>query len=112
MTIGKLLAGMVFMLSSSIAIAAPADSLDQAKADGLVGEDSTGYIAAVVSNPASDVAALIADINEKRRQQYEKIAAKNGLALKDVEQLAARKAIEKTESGHYIRLPGSGWQKK
>ncbi len=87
-------------------------ALDAAKAQGLVGEDASGYIAAVAPAPSKEVRALVKSVNDLRRAEYERIADENGIDVGDVEQLAGRKAIEKTQSGHYIRLPGSGWQQK
>jgi uncharacterized protein YdbL (DUF1318 family) len=87
-------------------------TLDEAKENGLVGEDASGYIAAVSANPNKEVKALVDDINARRRAEYEKIAAANGISVADVEKLAGKKAIEKSPAGDYIRLPGEPWRKK
>jgi hypothetical protein len=87
-------------------------TLDEAKQGGLVGEDASGYIAAVSSKPTKEVQALVADINSKRRTEYERIAGANGISVEDVEKLAGKKAIEKSPAGDYIRLPGEAWRKK
>lgn len=84
-------------------------SLDNAKNQGLVGENSSGYLGLVVQN--AQAKAVIDDINEKRKAQYLKLAKKNNLSLAQVEALAAAKTIEKTQSGHYIEANGS-WIKK
>lgn len=84
-------------------------SLDNAKNQGLVGENSSGYLGLVVQN--AQAKAVIDDINEKRKAQYLKLAKKNDLSLAQVEALAAAKTIEKTQSGHYIEVNGS-WIKK
>jgi uncharacterized protein YdbL (DUF1318 family) len=93
-------------------LAAHAVTLEEAKAQGLVGEDASGYLAAVSSKPDRDVRALVADVNAKRRAEYERIAEDNGIDVADVEALAGRKAIDKTAPGLYIRLPGEDWRKK
>ena len=95
-----------------VPLSAWALSLDEAKQSGLVGEDASGYIAAVSTKPSKDVQALVADINAKRRAEYQRIADANGISLSDVEQLAGKKAIEKSPTGDYIRLPGEAWRKK
>jgi uncharacterized protein len=92
--------------------AAFALELDDAKAQGLVGEDASGYLAAVSERPSADVSALVADVNEKRRLEYERIAKQNSLTVSQVEQIAAKKAIDKTPTGQYVRLPGESWRKK
>ena len=84
-------------------------SLDEAKSQGLVGENSSGYLGLVVQNAAAK--AVVDDVNEKRKAQYLKLAKKNNLSLAQVEALAAAKTIEKTQGGHYIEVNGN-WVKK
>ncbi|MGX2040212.1 YdbL family protein [Methylocaldum sp. MU1018] len=86
--------------------------LDDAKKQGLVGEQPNGYLEAVAPNPPADVRALIADINAKRRQKYEQVAKTNGTSLSVVETLAGKTAIEKTPRGQYVRSPAGNWIKK
>ena len=94
-----------------LALALPASALElgDAKDRGLVGETASGYIAAV--KPSAEVDALVRDINNRRRAQYQKIADKNKISLEAVEARAGQKAIEKTPAGQMVD-PGSGWQKK
>jgi len=93
-------------------IVQPAFSIDlqTAKSKGLVGELSSGYLDAVKA-PSADVKAMIVDVNAKRKQAYIDIAARNKLALKDVEELAGKKAIEKSTTGSYVK-DGGAWIKK
>ena len=84
-------------------------SLDDAKNQGLVGEDSSGYLGLVIQN--AEAKAVVDDINAKRKAQYLKLAKKNNLSLSQVEALAAAKTIEKTQSGHYVEVNGN-WIKK
>jgi uncharacterized protein len=98
-----------FSLSFLMSLPAFALDLGSAKSQGLVGETSSGYIAAV--KPSGEVNALVADINKQRKAHYQKIAGKNNISLQAVEVRAGQKAIGKTPSGQYIN-PGSGWQKK
>ncbi len=104
----KLIATLLLTL---VVTASPALALDlkQAKDQGLVGETLTGYLAPVKNSP--EVQKLVDTINAKRREMYKKIAAKNGTSLAAVEQLAGKKAVEKTPPGQFIDL-GKGWQKK
>lgn len=94
-----------------LAISFPSWALDlgQAKADGLVGETNSGYIAAVQSS--AEVDALVQEINTQRKAHYQKIADKNDITLQAVEARAGLKAIEKTPPGEYVNT-GAGWQKK
>lgn len=88
-----------------------AADLQQVKSDGVVGEQLNGYLGVVSANASSDVRALVADVNAKRKAKYESIAAQNSTSLETVELLAGKKAIEKTSSGNYIQT-ATGWKKK
>ena len=99
-----LAASSLLFASMSFAI-----ELDDAKAQGLVGEQTDGYLGAVVSKP--DVIALIKEVNDKRKQKYAQLASKNNLTLEQVEKLAAKKAYEKTDTGHFVLVNGT-WVKK
>lgn len=87
-------------------------SLDDAKEQGLVGEQYDGYLGAVAENPDAAVRALVNDVNGKRKSEYQRIADANDLALADVEALAGRKSIKKTAPGHYVKLQGEDWRTK
>lgn len=101
-----LLAGILLL------IAQPAFAIDlqTAKSQGLVGESTNGYLEAV-KTPSAEVKALIGEVNAKRKEKYLEIAARNNITLKDVEQLAGKKAIEKSEAGSYVKDNGV-WKKK
>jgi uncharacterized protein YdbL (DUF1318 family) len=85
-------------------------SLDEAKSKGMVGETPSGYLAAITSTP--EVSALLKDINGKRKAMYQDIAKKNGTQLNAVEQLAGKKAIEKTPAGQFVQDGSGKWVKK
>ena len=89
----------------------PALALDlrTAKASGLVGETTTGYLAPVKNTP--EVQKLVNEINAKRKAHYLKISQTNKTPLQTVEQLAGQKAIAKTPAGQYIFINGT-WKKK
>jgi len=98
-------------LALSLLMALPAFALDlgEAKSTGLVGETSSGYIAAVKAS--GEVDKLVASINSQRKTHYQKIAKKNAISLQAVEARAGQKAMEKTPAGEYINS-GGGWKKK
>ena len=100
----------VVILWTAVASSAFALSLDEAKANGLVGEKINGYLGAV--NPSNaEVQALVEDVNQKRRQAYEDIAKRNGTNVQAVQTLAGEKAIQNTKPGNFVEGPG-GWSKK
>ena len=85
-------------------------SVEEAKTKGLVGEKPNGYLG-VVSPASPEAQALTDEVNQKRRQAYSEIAARNRTQLEAVEALAGEKAIQNTKPGHFVEGP-SGWTKK
>ena len=112
--VGLILASVVLALSALLAWPASswAVGLDQAKSQGLVGEQPNGYLGIVPASVSAEVKALVADINAKRRARYQEIAKRNGTSLEVVEALAGKTAIEKTPAGQYVRTPSGQWVKK
>lgn len=110
-SVARLLRQFSFLLLLFAAGGVHALELDEAKSAGLVGETMEGYLAAVDSSPSSDVAALVKEVNARRRAEYERIAHENGIELTKVEALAAKKAIEKTRPGGWVRVNGT-WRQK
>ncbi len=105
--------GLMFLLAAvSGWSAAWALDLDEAKAGGLIGERPDGYLGLVVKSPTPEVKALVRDINRKRRDKYEEIAARNGTSVGVVERLAGKKAIEKTSTGLFVQVPAGTWIQK
>ncbi|WP_394203619.1 YdbL family protein [Shewanella waksmanii] len=103
-TLLLLIAGLVFSAN------ALAMSLQDAKTQGFVGEQTNGYLGIVKSSPEAQ--QLIKSVNAKRKAQYQKIATKNGIKTQDVAKLAAEKAIKASKKGHYIQTPSGKWIKK
>ncbi|MBI1424245.1 MAG: DUF1318 domain-containing protein [Gammaproteobacteria bacterium] len=87
-------------------------SLQDAKEQGLLGEQPDGYLGLVKADASADVKALMSDINARRKQEYQSIARRNNTQLNVVETLAGKKAIERTPAGQYIRLPSGQWTRK
>lgn len=111
-TVHKLLLSALFAISLPLLamdLQQAMSALSSAKTQGLVGEQPNGYLGVVGSSAqAKEIADLI---NKARKAEYQKLAAKNGIQLSDVEAIAGQKAIEKTEAGQFIQLNGQ-WQKK
>lgn len=107
----KILQYSLGIIALCLVLVAPAVALDlgTAKTSGLVGETSSGYIAAV--QPSAQVNELVTSINSQRKAQYQQIASKNGISLQAVEARAGQKALGKTPAGQYVNT-GSGWQQK
>jgi uncharacterized protein YdbL (DUF1318 family) len=101
----------IVALVLAIALPALALDLDEARAKGTVGERMDGYVAAVASAPSAEVAALVAEVNAKRRAHYEDIAKRTGAPVEAVAALAGQKLISNAPAGQFVN-DGSGWKKK
>ncbi|QLF92603.1 YdbL family protein [Pseudomonas sp. ABC1] len=109
-TLGTLLLTLCLSLpAAAMNLNQAMSALGDAKASGLVGEKPDGYLGVVRSS--GDAESIASQINQARRAEYQRVAQKNGVAIKDVEVIAGKKAIEKTPSGQFIQLDGN-WVKK
>jgi uncharacterized protein YdbL (DUF1318 family) len=95
----------LYLTTMSVAAA----DLAQAKSTGLVGEQLNGLLGLVKPDAPDDVKALVQSINSQRLAEYQRIAAKNGVAAEEVARLTALKVIGQASSGQYVQTP-SGWQ--
>ena len=86
--------------------------LNSAKAQGLVGEANSGYLAAVKRPVSSEVQALIADVNAKRKAKFQSTARKNSLTLTQVSNRFYELAVQKTSAGNYYQDKNGTWKKK
>ena len=103
---------IALFITSLLFAAQPVFAIDlqTAKDQGLVGETTKGYVEAV-KKPSAEVKALIEDINSRRKQKFKEIATQRNTSLEAVEQLAGKKAIEKSKPGSWVKIGGS-WQQK
>lgn len=92
--------------------AAPAFALDlqQARIQGMVGELPTGFVGPVKSS--SDVQRLVAEVNAKRLQEYERISKANNQPVDVVGKLAAPQIIQKLPAGSMYQDAGGSWKRK
>lgn len=86
--------------------------IHSAKAQGLVGEANTGYIAAVKTPASAEIQALIDSVNEKRRSAFEKTAASTTATVEQVRYRFYELAVQKTKSGHYYQDASGAWKTK
>ena len=102
-------------LAAAIAFApvsAYAQSLDSAKAAGLVGERVDGYVGIVDPAAPGDIVAMVQNINGKRRDKYQSVAAKNGTSLQAVEAIAGDKLVRRAKPGEYVMDSTGRWHRK
>lgn len=106
-----LMTAMMWLMLLSIP-AVFAQTLDEAKASGLIGEKSDGYIGLVQGSAPAAVEQLVEDVNRQRRERYEQIARENGITISQVAQLAYARAVEATRSGNYVEDANGRWVRK
>jgi uncharacterized protein YdbL (DUF1318 family) len=99
--------GLMMFLQNAWAI-----DIHTAKAEGLVGEANTGFIAAVQTPASAEVRALIADVNNKREAQFESTARKTDTTVAQVANRFYELAVQKTTSGNFYQDSAGRWKKK
>jgi len=102
-----LLACMLLLVPMSLAL-----TLQEAKNEGLVGEQRNGYVGLVMESAPAEVMALARDVNNQRRELYQQIARQNNLTVEQVAALAFEKAVEATPAGQYLQDTSGAWVKK
>ena len=83
-----------------------------AKQQGLVGEANSGYLAAVQKPASTEVNALIADVNAKRKAKFESTAKKTNTTVAQVSHRFYELAVNKTTVGNYYQDTSGRWKKK
>jgi uncharacterized protein YdbL (DUF1318 family) len=94
------------------ALPAAADSLDDAKAEGQVGERIDGYVGVVDANASGEVRALVDQVNAERQEKYAEIAAERGTSIQAVAQIAGQKLIARAPGGQYVLGANGQWRQK
>jgi uncharacterized protein len=96
--------------SVMLSVAAFALDLDQARSSGAVGEKMDGYAVALQNTPA--INALVADVNAKRRQEYQRISKENGQPVDIIAKLASVQIISRLPAGSAYQTPDGVWKKR
>ena len=88
-------------------------TIDAAKAQCVIGEQTDGYLGII--EPAKADEALrreVRSINQQRKAAYADLAAKNGVTIEQAAQVTAERLLNGAPSGHCIQSPDGGWVKK
>lgn len=115
--IRKILAAVAAMFvatSVSMAYAQSDPALEQAKAQGVIGEMYTGYLGIVDgANASADVKRKVDETNAKRLQIYTETSQQKGQPVSVIAALTAEKQIARSEPGSKVK-PGAseGWTTK
>ena len=99
--------GLIVFLQNAWAI-----DIRSAKSEGLIGEANTGFVAAVQTPASAEVLVLIADVNQKRKAQFNATADKTGTTVAQVAHRFYELAVQKTAPGNYYQDEGGRWKKK
>lgn len=107
----KILSRIALALSILV-FSSPAFALDlnEARAQGIVGEQRDGYVAVI--KPSAEAQALANEINARRKEEYARISKANGQAVNVVATLAAQQIIQKLSTGSLYQDSNGAWVKK
>jgi uncharacterized protein len=106
-------AATAFLFLALTATVAQADSLDDARAAGLLGERPDGYVDIVTASPTPDILSLKEQINAQRRKFYQQLAGEKGVPVEEVGALAAEKTIaQKLKPGMFYMNSSGQWVQK
>jgi uncharacterized protein YdbL (DUF1318 family) len=89
-----------------------AQSLDELRASGTVGERFDGYAVVRDAGAAASVKAMVNDINAKRRAIYEERAKAQGVPSEQVGRVYAEQILQKAPSGTWILSADGKWVQK
>ncbi len=111
-TIAALLASMFAAATLMTAYAAD-PVIEQAKAQGVIGELHTGYLGIVDPSKATDdLKRRVDEVNAGRLQGYTDIAQKTGQTVQTVGVLAAQKQFERAVAGELVKPANGPWTRK
>jgi uncharacterized protein YdbL (DUF1318 family) len=88
--------------------------LNRLKKEGTIGEQWDGYLGAVREGDADDriTNAVLETENRLRRDDYERLAYKRKVDLKEIAENAGKDNIEKSRNGEYVKRREGKWEKK
>lgn len=88
-------------------------TIDAAKAQCVVGEQTDGYLGIIEPAKADETLRReVRSINQQRKAAYAELAAKNGVTIEQAAQVTAERLLNGAPSGHCIQSPDGGWVKK
>lgn len=87
---------------------ASAQSLNDLRAGGQVGERFDGYLEA----RDGSAEGFVGQVNAKRRQEFERIANEQGISADEVGRVAAQKIIGGLPSGAWYLTSGGEWRQR
>ena len=104
------LAALAFAVLVLSAPDAKAQSLDQFRSSGHIGERYDGYCVARSNNAAAR--SLVDSVNAKRQQIYAQRAREQGIGVGQVGSVYAQQIIGKAPAGTYFQRQDGKWTRK
>jgi len=98
------------LLVLAMSAQAQAITLNEARAQGRVGETLSGYIAPVRQD--QETLALVSEINAARSESYQKLADSNNLPVDEIAKMAGQKLVARAQPGEYVKGINGKWLKK
>jgi uncharacterized protein YdbL (DUF1318 family) len=96
-------------------LAAPALALppvlEQAKKDGIVGEQVNGYLGLVKGSAPGDVRSAMDEVNSERKKLYQERAKAQGTDSTTYAAVVGQRQVSREPKGNWVRTD-KGWEKK
>lgn len=93
------------------ALPAAAQSLDDLRASGIVGEAHDGFAVVRDANASAQARAMVADVNAQRRSIYAKRASEQGVRADQVGKVYAQQIISNAPAGTWFRDENGNWRR-
>lgn len=100
----------LILLALGMNVQAATLTLNEARAQGRVGETMSGYIAPLRQD--AETLALVNQINAARTESYQKLADSNNLPVDEVAKMAGQKLVARAQPGEYVKGINGKWLKK
>jgi uncharacterized protein YdbL (DUF1318 family) len=100
--------GLVLSLSLVLSLPAGAQSLDEMRGSGAVGERFDGYL---VARDAS-AAGFVNQVNAQRKKIYQERATAQGVPAEQVGRVYADKIFKDAPAGTWVQKPDGSWIRK
>jgi uncharacterized protein len=113
-TVAGALGALALLAGGGAAMAQSASAkaaVDQAKAQGQVGEQADGFLG-VVGGGDPGVRGAVAEINAGRAQAYREAAARTGVTPEAAGQATARQLEARLPPGQYFRTADGRWERR
>ncbi|WP_425516740.1 YdbL family protein [Stakelama flava] len=105
--------GIGALAAGGIAAPALAQSMSwqQAKSQGLVGEQPDGYLG-IVGSATAELRKIVNDVNIKRKAAYTQKAQANGATVEQFAFTTGCNLIARTDPGEMYQTPSGAWKKR